>query len=285
MHKKYGQVAIISFYRIEWGYELVKQEVPSMKGKLVFISGASSGIGEACGEVFARAGASLILCARNKEKLQRVAQHFQETYQTKVLVKELDVRKQEAVEAVIDSLEEEWKAIDILINNAGLALGLDKLQGGNPQEWDVMLDTNVKGLLYLTRKIVPMMLERGAGHVINIGSTAGIHAYPGGAVYCATKAAVKFLSDGLRMDAVDTPLRVTNIQPGMVETNFSVIRFRGSQEKADGVYEGIQPLVAADIADIVFYAASAPPHVQICEVTVTPTHQATGGIVHKEAKK
>lgn len=255
-----------------------------IQGKIVFISGASSGIGEACAEAFAKAGARLILCARNMERLTVTAEHLIKNYKTEVLIKELDVRNLEAVENVIDGLEDSWQKIDILVNNAGLALGLDKVQEGNPNEWDVMLDTNVKGLLYLTRKIVPLMLERNTGHVINLGSTAGIHAYPGGAVYCATKAAVKFISDGLRMDAVDTPLRVTNIQPGMVETNFSVTRFRGSQEKADNVYEGIQPLVAEDIADLVLYAASVPPHVQICEITVTPTHQATGGIVHKEKK-
>lgn len=255
----------------------------NIKNKIVFISGASSGIGKACAEGFAQAGAHLILCARSIEKVEELSQELKEKYQIEILTCKLDVQDKVAVAEVIDGLPENWKKIHILINNAGLARGLEKLQQGSTDDWDAMIDTNVKGLLYLTRKIVPFMLENKVhGHVINIGSTAGIHAYPNGAVYCATKAAVKFISDGLRMDVVDKPIRVTNIQPGMVETNFSVTRFHGDQQKADNVYEGIQPLVAEDIAEIVIFAASAPTHVQICEVTVTPTHQATAGIVHKE---
>lgn len=255
----------------------------NLKGKIVFISGASSGIGKACAEGFAQAGANLILCARSIEKVEEIAEQLKEKYQIEILTSKLDVRNKAAVNETIDGLPNHWKKIDILVNNAGLARELEKLQQGNMDDWDTMIDTNVKGLLYLTRKIVPFMLENKVnGHVINIGSTAGIHAYPGGAVYCATKAAVKFISDGLRMDVVDKPVRVTNIQPGMVETNFSVVRFAGDQQKADHVYEGIKPLVAEDIANIVLFAASAPPHVQICEVTVTPTNQATAGIVHKE---
>ncbi|MDF2636690.1 MAG: Serine 3-dehydrogenase [Pelosinus sp.] len=256
-----------------------------LKDKIVFISGASSGIGKACAELFAQAGAKLILCARSVEKVQEIGNALKAQYQTDTLALQLDVQDRKAVDKVVDDLPLQWKKIDILVNNAGLARGLDKLHQGDVADWEAMIDTNVKGLLYLTRKIVPQMLEHKLnGHVINIGSTAGILAYPGGTVYCATKAAVKFISDGLRMDVVDTPIRVTNIQPGMVETNFSVIRFHGDQQKADNVYDGIEPLTADDIADIVVYAASAPAHVQICEVTVTPTHQATGGIVHKEKK-
>lgn len=256
-----------------------------LKNKIVFISGASSGIGKACAELFAQAGAKLILCARSVEKVQEIGNELKAQYQTDTLALQLDVQDKKAVEEVVDTLPLEWRKIDILVNNAGLARGLDKLHQGDIADWEAMIDTNVKGLLYLTRKIVPQMLEHKLnGHVINIGSTAGIHAYPGGAVYCATKSAVKFISDGLRMDVVDTPIRVTNIQPGMVETNFSVIRFHGDQQKADNVYDGIKVLTAEDIADIVVYTASAPAHVQICEVTVTPTHQATGGIVHKEKK-
>jgi 3-hydroxy acid dehydrogenase/malonic semialdehyde reductase len=235
--------------------------------------------------LFAQAGAKLILGARSVEKLQELSNELKVQYQTEILTLKLDVQYKNVVDEVIDSLPLSWQKIDILVNNAGLARGLEKLHQGDVADWEAMIDTNVKGLLYLTRKIVPQMLENELnGHVINIGSTAGIHAYPGGAVYCATKAAVKFISDGLRMDVVDTPIRVTNIQPGMVETNFSVIRFHGDQQKADNVYDGIKPLTAEDIADIVVYTASAPTHVQICEVTVTPTHQATGGIVHKEKK-
>jgi 3-hydroxy acid dehydrogenase/malonic semialdehyde reductase len=256
-----------------------------LKNKIVFISGASSGIGKACAELFAQAGAKLILGARSVEKLQELGNELKSQYQTEILALKLDVQDKNAVDEAINGLPLAWQKIDILVNNAGLARGLEKLHQGDVADWEAMIDTNVKGLLYLTRKIVPQMLENKLnGHVINIGSTAGILAYPGGAVYCATKAAVKFISDGLRMDVVDTPIRVTNIQPGMVETNFSVIRFHGDQQKADNVYDGIKPLTAEDIADIVVYAASAPTHVQICEVTVTPTHQATGGIVHKEKK-
>lgn len=256
-----------------------------LKNKIVFISGASGGIGKACAELFAQAGAKLILCARSVEKVREIGNELKAQYQTDTLALQLDVQDKKAVEEVVDTLPLEWRKIDILVNNAGLARGLDKLHQGDIADWEAMIDTNVKGLLYLTRKIVPQMLEHKLnGHVINIGSTAGIHAYPGGAVYCATKSAVKFISDGLRMDVVDTPIRVTNIQPGMVETNFSVIRFHGDQQKADNVYDGIKVLTAEDIADIVVYTASAPAHVQICEVTVTPTHQATGGIVHKEKK-
>ncbi len=258
----------------------------ALKNKIVFISGASSGIGKACAEAFAQAGAKLILCARNVEKVRLIAQDLKDRYQNDVLALELDVQDKKAVNETIESLSQEWQKIDILLNNAGLALGLEKMYEGNWDDWDTMIDTNIKGLLYLTKKIVPNMLNYQLnGHVINIGSAAGIHAYPGGAVYCASKAAVRFISDGLRMDVVDTPIRVTNIQPGMVHTNFSVVRFHGDQQKADGVYAGITPLAPSDIADIVVYAASAPAHVQICEVTVTPTHQATGRVIHKEKPK
>lgn len=253
-----------------------------LKDKIVFISGASSGIGKACAELFAKAGAHLILCARNSEKIKELATTLEKKYKIETLSCKLDVQDKGLVNAVIDGLPEKWREIDILVNNAGLARGLEKLHEGDMDEWDAMIDTNIKGLLYLTRKIVPFMVENQVnGHIINIGSTAGIHAYPNGAVYCATKAAVKAISDGLRMDVVDKPIRVTTVQPGMVETNFSVVRFRGDKHKAASVYEGIKPLTPEDIADIVIYAASAPPHVQICEVTVTPTNQATGGIIYK----
>ncbi|SEJ30670.1 hypothetical protein SAMN05660742_105226 [Propionispira arboris] len=254
-----------------------------LKDKIVFISGASSGIGKACAEAFAKAGAHLILCARSTDKVKAVARELQDMYKIEIVSFGLDVQDKKLVNAAIDNLPEKWRKIDILVNNAGLARGLEKLYEGDTDDWDAMIDTNVKGLLYLTRKIVPFMLKNQVnGHIINIGSIAGIHAYPGGAVYCATKTAVKFISDGLRMDLVDKPIRVTAVQPGMVETNFSVVRFHGDKQKAGSVYAGIKPLTAEDIADVVMYAASAPPHVQICEVTVTPTNQATGGIVYKE---
>ena len=224
----------------------------------------------------------MILCARSIDKITALAEKLKEHYETECMVIKLDVRDRQAVEEAIDTLPENWKKIDILLNNAGGALGLEKLHEGDPSDWDTMIDTNIKGLLYLTRKIVPLMLKyQLKGHVVNVGSIAGIAAYPNGAVYCATKAAVHCLSDGLRMDLVDKPIRVTNIQPGMTETNFSNVRFHGDEKKAEAVYAGIKPLTADDIADIVIYATSAPDHVQICEVTVTPTNQATGGVVYK----
>lgn len=257
----------------------------SLKGKIVFISGASSGIGKACAEAFAKSGAKLILCARNIDKLAELSAELKKQHGADCINVKLDVSDRTAVNAAIDALPEEWKKIDILINNAGGALGLEKLQQGNPDDWDAMIDTNIKGLLYMSRKIVPLMLQyRLNGHVVNIGSVAGIHAYPDGAVYCATKAAVHTISDGLRMDVVDTPIRVTNIQPGMVLTNFSTVRFHGDEAKAANVYAGIKPLDPEDIADVILYATSAPAHVQICEVTITPTHQATGRVIHKEKK-
>ncbi len=256
-----------------------------LNNKIVFVSGASSGIGRSCAEALAAVGARLILCARSLEKLEDLANNLKGLYRTESLILKLDVSNRHDVDAAIDNLPAAWKKIDVLVNNAGGALGLEKLQEGNPTDWDIMIDTNVKGLLYLTRKIVPLMLKyKLNGHVVNVGSTAGIAAYPNGAVYCATKSAVHFISDGLRMDLVDTPIRVTNIQPGMTETNFSNVRFHGDKEKAKGVYTGITPLMPEDIAEIIAYVLSVPPHVQICEVTVTPTHQATGGIVYRNMK-
>lgn len=252
-----------------------------LRDKIVFVSGASSGIGEAVSRKFAKEGSILLLCARNLDKLNGLKKELESSYGTKVYTYELDVRDKEAVDKVIDCIPANLRNIDILVNNAGLALGLEKLQEGSLEDFDAMIDTNIKGLLYMTRKIVPIMVENQKGQVINIGSVAGIAAYPNGAVYCATKAAVKFISDGLRMDVVDTPIRVTNIQPGMVETNFSVVRFHGDEDKAANVYKGIKALTGEDIADVALYAASVPEHVQICEVTITPTHQATGGVVYK----
>lgn len=252
-----------------------------MKGKTILITGATSGIGEACARKFAAMGSNLILNGRNEDKLERLKQELT-ALGIEVLTLPFDVRDRQAMRQALDSLQGQWKAIDVLINNAGLVLGMDKEHEGSLDEWDVVIDTNIKALLAMTRMIVPGMVERGCGHIINIGSIAGDAAYAGGSVYCATKAAVKALSDGLRIDLVDTPLRITNIKPGMVETNFSVIRFRGDQQKADAVYEGIRPLTGDDIADVVYYAASAPAHVQIAEVLVMPTYQATGTICHRQ---
>ena len=250
--------------------------------KTILITGASSGIGEGCARKFASHGARLILNARSTDKLKILARELQENYNTECYIMPFDVRDYKMASNMLEALPDEWKAIDILINNAGLAVGVDKEHEGNIEEWDTMIDTNIKALLSMTRLVVPGMVERGRGHIINIGSIAGDAAYPGGSVYCATKAAVKALSDGLRIDLVDTPLRVTNIKPGMVETNFSVIRFRGDKERADNVYKGIKPLNGDDIAEVVYFAASAPEHMQVAEILVMPTNQATGTIVSKK---
>ena len=250
--------------------------------KTVLITGASSGIGEGCARKFSANGARLILNARSTDKLETLAQELNAKHSTECFVMPFDVCDRKAAAAALEALPEQWKSIDILINNAGLAVGVDKEHEGKFDEWDAMIDTNIKALLSMTRLVVPGMVERGTGHIINIGSIAGDAAYPGGSVYCATKAAVKALSDGLRIDLVDTPLRVTNIKPGMVETNFSVIRFRGDKEKADNVYKGIKPLNGDDIAEIAYFVASAPEHMQIAEILVMPTNQATGTIVSKK---
>ena len=249
--------------------------------RIALITGASSGIGEACARKFAEGGYSLILTARRAEKLAELGAEL-EAEGTKVKTLTFDVRDAEAAEKAVDSLEPEWRKIDVLINNAGLALGLDKEYEGAPDDWNTMIDTNIKGLLTMTRLIVPGMVERNEGHVINIGSVAGDAAYAKGNVYCATKAAVKTITDGLRIDLAETAVRVTNLKPGLVETNFSNVRFHGDNQRADNVYKGITPLTGADIADVAFYAASAPKHVQIAEVLILATHQASGSVIYRK---
>ena len=250
--------------------------------KIAFITGASSGIGAACARKFAEGGYTLLLNARNTAKLQALQQELQTTYGIEVITLPFDVRDRKAAEAALQQIPAEYQAIDVLVNNAGLALGIDKEYEGTEENYDTMIETNITALLMMTRLVVPGMVNRGKGHIINIGSVAGDAAYPGGSVYCATKAAVKVLSDGLRMDLVDTPLRVTNVKPGLVETNFSITRFGGDKERADNVYKGIKPLTGEDIADVVYYAASAPAHVQIAEVLVLATHQASGSLVYRK---
>ena len=249
--------------------------------KTILITGASSGIGAGCARKFASQGARLILNARSTGKLESLALELKEKYNSDCYVMPFDVCDRKAAAAAMEALPDEWKSIDVLVNNAGLAVGVDKEHEGNLEEWDVVIDTNIRALLSMTRLVVPGMVERGCGHIINIGSIAGDAAYPGGSVYCASKAAVKALSDGLRIDLVDTPLRVTNIKPGLVETNFSVVRFRGDKERADNVYKGIKALSGDDIAEVVYFAASAPEHMQVAEILVMPTNQATGTIVSK----
>lgn len=246
--------------------------------KTVLITGATSGIGEACARKFAEGGYNVIITGRRAGRLESLKAEL-EKVGARVRTLQFDVRDAEAASAAVGSLPEEWSRIDVLVNNAGLALGLDKEYEGSQEDWNIMIDTNIKGLLTMTRLIVPGMVERGSGHVINIGSVAGDAAYACGNVYCATKAAVKAITDGLRIDLADTPVRVTNIKPGLVETEFSRVRFHGDNERADNVYKGIKPLTGADIADVVYYAASAPAHVQIAEVLVLATHQASGSVI------
>lgn len=244
------------------------------------ITGAASGIGEACARKFANGGYDLVITGRNVDRLKAVEQQARQLG-ADVLALEFDVRDRKAAAAAVESLKGKWAVIDVLINNAGLALGLDKEYEGDLDDWETMVDTNVKGLLTMTRLIVPGMVERNKGHVINIGSVAGDAAYAGGSVYCATKAAVKAITDGLRIDVAHTAVRVTNVKPGLVETNFSIIRFHGDKQRADNVYKGIKPLTGDDIADVAFYAASAPEHVQVAEVLVLATHQANGTVVDR----
>ena len=246
--------------------------------KTVLITGATSGIGLACAMKFASNGDRLILTGRNTLRLEEVRQSLA-AKGAEVLTLVFDVRDYEAAKQAIDSLPAEWKIIDVLVNNAGLALGLEPEYKGNQDDWDAMIDTNIKGLLAMTRLIVPGMVERNSGHVINVGSVAGDAAYAGGNVYCATKAAVKAISDGLRIDVADTAVRVTNLKPGLVETNFSNVRFRGNIERAAHVYKGIKPLTGDDIADVAVFAANAPAHVQIAEVLILATHQASGSVI------
>ncbi len=251
-----------------------------MEKKIALITGATSGIGEACALRFAHGGYNLILTGRDGERLKAVGDAAI-NLGAEVLTLQYDVRDLAACEAAVNSLTGRWAAVDVLINNAGLALGLEKEYMGDTNQWDTMIDTNIKGLLYMTRLIVPGMVARDQGHVINIGSVAGDAAYANGNVYCATKAAVKAITDGLRIDVMESSVRVTNIKPGLVETNFSVTRFSGDTEKAANVYKGIKPLTGTDIADVAFYAASAPPHVQIAEVLVLATHQASGSAIYR----
>lgn len=252
--------------------------------KNILITGASSGIGEACARRYAANGDNLILFARNKAKLQEMKEELSAKHGIKVHTDAFDIRERERVKEAINNIPFELKEIDVLINNAGLVIGLDREFEGCLDEWDVVIDTNIKSLLAMTRLIVPAMKAQGRGHIVNIGSVAGDAAYYGGSVYCATKSAVKALSDALRIELVDTPLRVTNIKPGLVETNFSVTRFRGDSEKADKVYEGIRPLIGEDVAETIFWTTSLPQHIQIAEMLVLPTNQASGTIVHREKK-
>ena len=243
----------------------------NLKDKIALITGASSGIGEATARLLSDSGLKLILAARRIDRLRKL----QTELRSPVHLIELDVRSQPAVEKAIDQLPSEWKQIDLLINNAGLSRGLDKLHEGKLQDWEEMIDTNVKGLLYVSRAVIPGMVERKTGHVINIGSIAGHQVYPNGNVYCASKFAVRALTEGLKMDLLGTGVRVCSVSPGLVETEFSVVRFHGDAQRASKTYENMRPLRGEDIAEVALFCALRPPHVDISEVIVMPTDQAS----------
>lgn len=254
----------------------------SLKGKIVFITGASAGIGAATALVFAQEGVRLLLAARRAGKLAQVASLALERGAAAVHSIDLDVRDYRTVQNTIDSLPPEWAEIDVLVNNAGLSRGLDKLYMGNVGDWDEMIDTNIKGLLYVTRAVAPGMVVRGRGHVVNLGSTAGELTYPSGAVYCASKAAERAINDGLRQDLLGTPVRVTSVDPGMVETDFSLVRFHGDAERAAKVYKGVTPLTPEDVADAILWAVSRPAHVNIARVSLTSVDQANSLLFHRK---
>jgi NADP-dependent 3-hydroxy acid dehydrogenase YdfG len=246
----------------------------SIKNKVVFITGASSGIGEACAKIFAAHGAKLLLCARRKDRIDKLANELQKSYGTQSHTFALDVRNGESVAKTILELPPEWQNIDILVNNAGLAAGAEQVHEADLSDWEAMIDTNIKGLLYITRAVIKNMLSINQGHIINIGSVAGHEVYPAGSVYCATKHAVYALTKGLKMDLLGTNIRVSTVDPGMVETEFSLIRYKGDKARAKQVYHGMQPLTADDIADAVLYCASRPAHVNILEIVMMPVAQA-----------
>jgi len=256
----------------------------SIQNQVVLLTGASSGIGTACAKVFAGAGAKLILAARRLERLQQLAETLHATSR-EIHLLQMDVRDRAVVESAISTLPPAWSNIDILINNAGLSRGLDKLYEGDIQDWEEMIDTNIKGLLYLTRSVVPGMVSRGRGHVVNLGSIAGHQTYPNGNVYCGTKAAVRSISEGLKQDLLGTPVRVTSVDPGMVETEFSEVRFHGDSERAKKVYQGVTPLTPDDIADVIFFCVTRPPHVNINEVVLMPVDQASATLVNRDKSK
>lgn len=247
----------------------------SLSNKIVFITGASSGIGKACAEVFGKEGANLILTARRLSVVKKLSQSLSKKYKINTFIACLDVRNKEEVKNIVSSLPKEWKKIDILINNAGLARGFSNIDEGSIRDWDEMIDTNVKGLLYVSREILPLMVNRKEGHIINIGSIAGHNVYPKGNVYNASKFAVGAITKGMRLDLYEKDIRISTVDPGMVETEFSIVRFHGNKRLAKKVYEGMKPLTPYDIADAVLYCASRPKHINIDEIVITPSAQAS----------
>jgi 3-hydroxy acid dehydrogenase/malonic semialdehyde reductase len=253
----------------------------SIQNQIVLITGASSGIGAACAHFFAEAGARLILVARRLERLEELATMLKTEFGTETLLLRLDVSDRPSVESTLGALPEAWAAVDILVNNAGLSRGLDKLHEGDVQDWEEMIDTNIKGLLYVTRAILPGMVQRDRGHVINIGSIAGHQPYPGGNVYCATKSAMKSLTECIKLDLLGTAVRISSVDPGMVDTEFSEVRFHGDGDRARKVYQGLTPLSADDVADVVLYCATRPARVNINDVVLMPVDQASTTMAHR----
>jgi 3-hydroxy acid dehydrogenase / malonic semialdehyde reductase len=249
-----------------------------LQDQVVLITGASSGIGAACAQAFAKAGCRLILTARRRDRLEALAAQLS----APIHLLQSDVSDRSQVEAALTSLPTDWANVDLLINNAGLSRGLDKLYQGSIQDWEEMIDTNLKGLLYLTRTLLPKMVERGQGHIINLGSIAGHQTYPNGNVYCATKAAVRALTEGLKLDLLGTPIRISTVDPGLVETEFSQVRFHGDTARAEQVYKDVTPLSATDIAEIILFCASRPAHVNINELVVMPVDQASATLVNRK---
>lgn len=250
-----------------------------MSKRIALVTGATSGIGEATARLLSEKLYNLILCGRRQDRLLALQKEL--SAKTSVTTLSFDVRNQQEVKNAIQSLTGDWKNIDVLINNAGNAHGLDPIQTGNVEDWDAMIDINVKGLLYVSREVIPVMTQRNNGHIINIGSLAGKEVYPNGNVYCASKFAVDALTRGIRMDLNGFGIKVTSVNPGLVDTEFSLVRFKGDAEKASSVYKGLKPLVAEDIADIILYVLSAPPHVVLADITVLPTAQASATVVKR----
>ncbi len=254
-----------------------------ISGKIACVTGASAGIGAATAEALAEAGCKLVISARREEKIKEFAQYLSDKYEIRCFAGVLDVRDQNAVEKFFAELPEEFKNIEILINNAGLAKDMTPLYDNKISDWEQMIDTNVKGLLYVTKAVLPGMVERDKGHIVNIGSIAGRGTYPGGTVYCATKHAVNAITNGLRKDLFKTSLRVTTVDPGAVETEFSMVRFEGDKARSDKVYEGYEPLLPEDIADAVLYAVTRPPHVNVSDIVIYPTAQRDYHLLDKKA--
>ena len=250
--------------------------------KIALITGATAGIGEACANVFAREGYNLILTGRRLDRLEKLAGQLNKKYNVEVAVSSFDVRNREQVIENLEGLPAKWKKVNVLINNAGLSQGLDPIQNGSYDDWDTMIDTNVKGLLYVSRVVSNWMIDNGYGHIVNLGSIAGKEVYANGNVYCATKHAVDALNKGMRIDLLPHGIKVTAVHPGAVETEFSEVRFKGDKDRAKKVYEGFEPLAAADIAETIWFVASRPAHVNINDLVIMPTAQATAGIIFRK---